>query len=248
MKADRVQVREFAADDVAARDDVLRQHAGLVHQIVERLGGSAARQNGSFDDLVSAGMVGLLSAFDGFDAKRGAAFSTYAFPRVRGAVLDELRKLDDAPRSVRRKTRAVSRARASIEARTGEGSSSREVAAEMGMDLETFWRWELDSAGGTVESLDAAVSHHAAATDAIDGWAGSSVGADSMLELQEEADMVRSALARLPDQERLVLILYFYENLKLRQIGEVVGVSESRVSQIRTRALSRLREELAAAA
>ncbi len=248
MKAELRSSNEFSAADMARRDEVVRQHMGLVHHTVERLCGPTVRSNGSFDDLVSAGMIGLLGAFEAFDASRGVAFSTYAHPRVRGAVLDELRKLDFVPRSVRRKKRAVAKARDAVKARTGGRSSDKAVAEEMGIEVTTLRSWELDVEAGTSESLDACSAHESAAARGIESWSCSADGADTLMERREEVDNVREALSRMPEQERLVLILYFYEDLKLRQIGELIGVSESRVSQIRSTAIARLRREMASVA
>jgi RNA polymerase sigma factor for flagellar operon FliA len=229
----------------SSRDELLRQHMGLVHHTVERLCGSVVKTGGSWDDLVSAGMMGLVNAFDGFDPDRGIAFSTYAHPRVRGAVLDELRRLDFVPRSVRRKKRAVTRARDAVRARFEGQATDTAVAAEMGIDVPTLRQWELDAERGTSESIDAnPLQELAVAQGQNQSWSSETDSIDIRLEREEDVEAVREALARMPEQERLVLILYFYEDLKLRQIGEVIGVSESRVSQIRSRALSRLRKEL----
>jgi RNA polymerase sigma factor for flagellar operon FliA len=211
--------------------------------------GSTARATGTFDDLVSAGMVGLLNAYDAFDATRGAAFTTYAHPRVRGAVLDELRRQDFVPRSVRRKRRVVADARSAVKARANGQSTEAQVAVELGVDLPTLWSWELDAEWGVSEPLDTLPGHGSAtACHASESWTNHQVAVDVQMERAEDMELVREALARMPEQERLVLILYFYEDLKLRQIGEIIGVSESRVSQIRTRAMTRLRKELVAAA
>ena len=224
-------------------DQVIRQHMGIVYQAVDRLGGSMAKATGAYDDLVSAGMIGLLSAIEAYDSTRGAAFTTYAYPRVRGAVLDELRRLDFVPRSVRRKKRAVSRARIAVQARDGR-ASDESVATELGVDLPTFWRWSLDAESASPEAMDASEMRDLMATQAAEAWVAGGIAPDAAIEQAEEVERVRDAIAKLPEQERLVLILCFYEDLKLRQVGELVGVSESRVSQIRSRAIARLRESL----
>jgi RNA polymerase sigma factor FliA len=247
MKADRSNQLDMGSTVSDSRDEMLRLHMGLVHNTVERLCGPSVRSSGTFDDLVSAGMMGLVNAFDGFDPKRGVAFSTYAHPRVRGAILDELRRLDTAPRSVRRKKRAITKARDAVKSRGNRHATDQAVAAEMGIEIETLHSWELEAECGTIESLDSTpVAESASASVDSENWQTRAEGADALIERQEEVDGVREALAKMPEQERLVLILYFYEDLKLRQIGEVIGVSESRVSQIRSTALARLRKELAA--
>jgi RNA polymerase sigma factor for flagellar operon FliA len=249
MKSERLSGIEMSGTERDSRDEMVRQNMGLVHHTVERLCGSVGRSSGSFDDLISAGMMGLLNAYDGFDPSRGVAFSTYAHPRVRGAVLDELRKLDFVPRSVRRKKRTVSKARDAVRARSGGSSPDSEVAAEIGIDVETLRGWELDSECSRVESLDAGTAQEAAAARAgSNNWITEMDGADVMLEKEEQVEVIREALAGMPEQQRLVLILYFYEDLKLKQIGELIGVSESRVSQIRAQGLARLRRQLSSVA
>jgi RNA polymerase sigma factor for flagellar operon FliA len=248
MSFERVFEQNVDAAVLPDREEIIKQHMGLIVQTVERLCGAQARLSGSFDDLVSAGMIGLLSAYDCFDPDRGCTFSTYAHPRVRGAVLDELRRQDVVPRSVRRKRRAVAGARDTVRARNGGSCSDSDVAALLGVDVPTLRRWEVDAESRVVESIDNSLEPWSQSGIVSESWASPSATPDAILETEEEVDGVREALAALPEQERLVLILYFYEDLKLRQIGDILGVSESRVSQIRTRGLKKLKETLAMAA
>jgi len=230
--------------DSAARDAVLRQHLGLVYHVAQQL--ARARANDvELDDLVSAGTLGLIDAFEHFDASRGLAFSTFAAPRIRGAMLDELRRLDRVPRSVRRKGRQIDGATMALAGLLGREPGHAEVADGLGIDVATLWRWQAEREAAHVVSLDRAPS----ASDASRGggeWLAGSTGdeIDESLTLAQEVDHLRDALLELPEQERTVLSLYYFEELKLNDIARILGVSESRVSQIRSKAISRLKRKL----
>lgn len=230
--------------DPAARDAVLRQHLGLVYHVAQQL--TRARANDvELDDLVSAGTLGLIDAFEHFDASRGLAFSTFAAPRIRGAMLDELRRLDRVPRSVRRKGRQIDGATNALAGVLGREPGHAEVADGLGIDLATLWRWQAERESAHVVSLDRAPS----ASDHTHGrgeWLAGSTGneLDERLTLAQEVGHLRDALLELPEQERTVLSLYYFEELKLNDIARILGVSESRVSQIRSKAISRLKRKL----
>lgn len=228
----------------AARDAVLRQHLGLVYHVAQQL--ARARTNDvELDDLVSAGTLGLIDAFSHFDAKRGLAFSTFAAPRIRGAMLDELRRIDRVPRSVRRKTRQIDGASAALASTLGREPGHNELAERLGIDLETLWRWQTDRESTQVMSID----RTSATSDPDRGvgeWLAGSTGdeIDDALTLAQESELLRDALLDLPEQERTVLSLYYFEELKLNDIARILEVSESRVSQIRSKAIQRLRRRL----
>jgi len=231
--------------DVAARDAVLRQHLGLVYHVAQQL--ARARSNDvELDDLVSAGTLGLIDAFEHFDASRGLAFSTFAAPRIRGAMLDELRRLDRVPRSVRRKSRQIDGAATTLAGALGREPDHAELAGGLGIDLETLWRWQAERESTHVVSLDRAPTgsdHSHGANEWLAGSTGNEV--DESITLAQEANHLRDALLELPEQERTVLSLYYFEELKLNDIARVLEVSESRVSQIRSKAVQRLRKKLA---
>ncbi len=236
--------RRLNSDDTT-RDAVLRQHLGLVYHVAQQL--ARARANDTeLDDLVSAGTLGLIDAFEHFDTKRGLAFSTFAAPRIRGAMLDELRRIDRVPRSVRRKTRQLDGASASLATLLGREPDHAELAERLGIDLETLWRWQTDRESTQVMSID----RSAGTTDSPRGageWLTGSTGdeIDDALTLEQESEHLRDALLELPEQERTVLSLYYFEELKLNDIARILEVSESRVSQIRSKAIQRLRRRLA---
>src|SRR5687768_11450380 len=142
-----------ATNTRAARDAMLRQHLGLVYHVAHQL--SRARANDvELDDLVSAGTLGLIDAFEHFDTSRGLAFSTFAAPRIRGAMLDELRRIDRVPRSVRRKTRQIDAAVSSLARTLGREPEHSEVAKRLGIDLATLWRWQAERESTQVMSID----------------------------------------------------------------------------------------------
>jgi RNA polymerase sigma factor for flagellar operon FliA len=235
----------YAAGDVDARDALLRDNLSLVHHVARQLARGLAADT-DVDELVSAGTMGLMSALAAFDTGRGLAFSTFAVPRIRGAILDELRRQDHVPRSVRRKTRSMARARETLAHSLGRAPEVTEVATELGVDTSTLWRWMADVEGAAHVSLDGSTSEQDGTAPSPAEYLGSDDElVDERLVREEDVAMLRDALLGLKDQERTVLSLYYFEDLKAREIAEVMGVSESRISQIRSRALAQLRELLA---
>lgn len=234
----------FAAGDVDARDALLRENLSLVHHVARQLARGLAA-DADIDELVSAGTMGLMSALEAFDLGRGLAFSTFAVPRIRGAILDELRRQDHVPRSVRRKTRSIAAAREMLTRTLGRSPDANEVAAELGVDAETLWRWQADVEGAVHVPLDRSATDRDGTTVSPAEFLGNGEElTDERLTREEEIALLREALLALKDQERTVLSLYYFEELKAREIAEVMGVSESRISQIRSKALSQLRDAL----
>ncbi len=230
-----------AAGDVDARDVLLCEHLSLVHHVARQLARGLAT-DANIDELVSAGTMGLMAALESFDLSRGLAFSTFAVPRIRGAILDELRRQDHVPRSVRRKTRSIAAARDAVGGAIGRAPGAADVARALGVDTETLWHWQADVEGAVHLSLDG----NATDRDGVNVSPAEFLGNGDELTLdrlarEEDLALLREALLGLKDQERTVLSLYYFEELKAREISEVMGVSESRISQIRSRALSQLR-------
>ncbi|MFL5607656.1 MAG: sigma-70 family RNA polymerase sigma factor [Gemmatimonadaceae bacterium] len=235
----------YAAGDAAARDSLLRENLSLVHHVARQLARGLAA-DADVDELVSAGTMGLMSALEAFDTGRGLAFSTFAVPRIRGAILDELRRQDHVPRSVRRKTRSIAAARETLTRTLGRAPDAAEVAAELGVDAPTLWRWQSDVEGAVHVPLDAGASDRDDAFTFPAAFLGTGdETADDRLAREEEVARLREAMLELKDQERTVLSLYYFEELKAREIAAVMGVSESRISQIRSKALAQLRQALA---
>lgn len=233
------------ANAAADRDQLLQQHFGLVHHVARKMQKHLSTE-ASLDDLVSAGAVGLMSAAENFEPQRGLAFSTFALPRIRGAILDDLRKQDRVPRSVRRKARALHAARELVAQRTGHSAADKDVAAELGVSVETVWSWDADLAAAQIVRIDPVAREDE--DRMAPQFASDEESIDDRLEKQSSLAMLRGALNALPPRERQVLALYYYEELTQQQIAQVLGVTESRVSQIRSHAVARLRAQLSPAA
>jgi RNA polymerase sigma factor for flagellar operon FliA len=234
-----------AAGDVDARDTLLRENLSLVHHVARQLARGLAAE-ADVNELVSAGTMGLMSALEAFDVGRGLAFSTFAVPRIRGAIFDELRRQDHVPRSVRRKTRTIAAARETLTRTLGRAPEPSELAAQLGIDAETLWRWQADVDGAVHVPLDRpSTDRHGVMPSPAELLGNGDELPDERLSREEDVARLRDAMLELKDQERTVLSLYYFEELRAREIAEVMGVSESRISQIRSKALAQLREALA---
>ncbi len=224
-----------------ARDDPLEnlvnEHAPLVRRIAHHLA-SRLPECVQIEDLLQAGMVGLLDAARRYDASHGAAFSTYAEVRVRGAMLDELRRGDWVPRSVHRRAREVAEAIRAIEVSLGRPARDKEVAERLGITMEEYLVVLRDLSGQKLLSVEELVE--------LEGATGLELRAETADIFDEVADAyardrLAEAIDELPERERQVLALYYDEGLNLREIGAVLEVTESRVCQIRSQAMLRLR-------
>jgi len=209
---------------------LIQEFAPLVKYIAQRL---ACRLPASvcLDDLISAGVLGLLDALETYDSTRGTTFKTSAEGRVRGAMLDYLREFDWVPSSVREKEQALTQAYAEIEHRQGHPADDEEVAALLGLELDAFSDWLTDVRGISLVSLDTRLVAHAA-------------GRQQPAEIQDLTRHLAAAIDQLPEREKVVLSLYYYEELTMREIGTVLEVTESRISQLHTKALLHLRAAL----
>ena len=215
---------------------LVMRHAELVKRIAYHLAGRLPASV-EVDDLIQAGMLGLLEAAANYSEGRGASFETYAGIRIRGAMLDGLRKLDWAPRSVHRKARAVAKAIREIESEIGREARDVEVAERMGMQLSDYHRIVEDSAGCQISSLTTEEGEMTLTDSAADPFRDV-VDEDFRAALAE-------AISNLPERERLVMSLYYDDELNLKEIGAALRVSESRICQIHGQALVRLQARLA---
>jgi RNA polymerase sigma factor FliA len=223
------------------RDQMVETHLSQVKFIAERL---AAKLPPSvdIDDLMGAGMLGLLDAVDKFDPDKGVMFKTYAEMRVRGAMLDSLRDLDWAPRSMRRRAREIEAAYVEAE-RTRGRSSDADVAAVLNMPVNEFQTLLGQLRGLTVTALDGLEDDENGRTPSLASDVSQTPLA--LYERNEVRDLLADAIDQLPDRERQVVALYYVDELTMKEIGSVLGVTESRVSQIHTQAIIRLRTCLA---
>ena len=236
----------FAAGDLDARDALIRENLSLVHHVAQQLARSLSTEM-DIDELVSAGTMGLIQSIETFDASRGLAFSTLAVPRIRGAILDELRRLDNVPRSIRRRARDIAGARDALSGELGRVPSDTEIAARLGIDKFTLWRWEADLETGMRVPLERTTKDDSETphTDWESSLHDDAPTIEDVLTAEAEQDKLKHALGHLKEQERTVLALYYYEELKMHRIASVLGLTESRVSQIRSRAISRLKTVMA---
>jgi len=219
---------------------VVERYAPLVKRIAHHL---LLRMPSSVqvDDLIQSGMIVLLEAARKYDVSKGASFETYAGIRIRGSMLDEVRKGDWAPRSVHRKSRKVAEAIKAIEARTGSDAKDKDIAAELEIDLNAYYAILQDASGSRLFSFDDVMEGD---DSAIETAAGELPGPCDGLQRDSFKSHLALAIDNLPPREKLVLALYYDEELNLKEIGEVIGVSESRVSQIHSQAAMRLRSRL----
>ncbi|MGP1594470.1 MAG: RNA polymerase sigma factor WhiG [Treponema sp.] len=203
--------------------------------------------NVEFDDLVGYGVFGLLDAIDRYDPEKNVKFNTYAVTRIRGAIFDELRSIDWVPRSVRQQSREIEEAVASLEARLGRAATDVEIAAELNITVEEFHQILLKISGTSVISLSdlrfgSDDSEQVSVVDSIE--APSSLNPDVIVEREEMKRIIVDAINELSDREKKVLIMYYYEDMTLKEIGKVLEVTESRVSQIHTSANGKLKRKL----
>lgn len=233
--------------DPAARESLILAYAALVKFVAGRVA-IALPPHIDMDDLISYGIFGLVDAIEKFDFARGVKFETYALPRVKGAIIDGLRATDWAPRSVRHKARELEQAVGALEARLGRAATDHEVCSELGLSPADYHQLLVDVRAATLTSLD-------------EFWVGdpdeegnipflsmvrdeTSEDPETVVEQQELHSLLASSLMAIPERERLVLTLYYYEGLTLKEIGQVLGVTESRISQIHTQAILRLRSRI----
>jgi RNA polymerase sigma factor for flagellar operon FliA len=239
--------RYKTSGDQKARDRLVVAYSPLVKYVAGRMGaGLPAHVDEA--DLISYGLGGLIAAIERFDLGREIRFETYAITRIKGAILDELRALDWVPRSVRARARQIERANVKLEARLQRVPTEEELAVELEMTVDEFRAALLQIANSSISALDELWSPSDSSGDSmslLDTLSDANApDPEKSVEQNELRDRIAEALDRLPEREKLVIALYYYENLTLREIGEVLGVTESRVSQLHTKAVMRLKSHL----
>jgi RNA polymerase sigma factor for flagellar operon FliA len=227
------------------RDEIIREYAPLIKYIAQKI---AARlpANIELDDLISAGVIGLMDAIDKYDPTRDNKFKTYAEFRVRGAILDELRSQDWVPRSVREKSKMLERAYAKIEHELGRPATEEEVCVELNLNKEEFYDLLNQVRSVSLLSYEDINSFSRSDKRAALGLSetGRAANPFSEVNVANLKKMIAQAIEELPEKQRLVLSLYYYEDLNLKEIGRVLDVTESRVSQLHTQAVYRLKAKL----
>jgi RNA polymerase sigma factor FliA len=237
--------------DAALRERLILTYAPLVKYVAGRVG-SGLPSHVDESDLVQYGLLGLIGAIERYDPGRDIKFETYAIARIKGSIIDELRAMDWVPRSVRARARDIERAIAELEARLGRAPTDEEIAGKLGVSQDELADSLTDISRSSIAALDelwtvsSTGGDQIALIDTIEDTQGPEP--QSALAETEMKEAIAEAIARLPEREKLVVTLYYYEELTLREIGEVLGVTESRVSQLHTKAVLRLKARLSGAA
>lgn len=237
--------KKQAVQSIEERNKLVQANTGLVYFLAKRLHSTLA-DDAELDELVSAGMLGLIRAAELFEQNRGLAFATFATTRIRGAMLDELRRLDRLPRSLRAKDRQLQTVRNTLAHTLGRAPEPREVAAAAGVDVHTLWRWEDEMRSSAVLTLDGRsdedeITEEASLRERI---AAPDFDLDVELDREIERERLHEAMEDLSPDERLVLAMSFFEDKTLQEIAPRIGVTESGASRIRARALRQLRTSL----
>ena len=246
VSEDELWLKYVKKKDPSIRDYFVKQYAPLVKYVAGKV---AMGMPGSveFDDLVGFGVFGLFDAIEKYDPSKAVKFKTYAVTRIRGAIFDELRSIDWVPRSVRQKTREVEDTVRDLEANLGRSANEDEIAKAMGMKLPDFQQLLLKISGTSILSINE-VWYSGEDNDRISIAESiespSSLNPDTIVEKDEIKRVIVEAINELPEKEKKVLVLYYYEDLTLKEIGQVLEVTESRISQLHTKAITRLRGRL----
>lgn len=243
LKLARRPIPNRLAEEERAKAEALQKYAPLVKYVVDKIASTLPKSIDK-EDLIHTAVIGLFDALDRYDEARGTKFETYAVWRIEGAVLDELRSLDWASRSTRRKAREIEKVSQQLEQRLGRAATEREVADALELPLGEYSRLVDEVRGATLLSLDQTLpvddDHDLAGlAEVIEDASAENVL--HCIEEEESRGLLLEAINGLLEQERLVIALYYYEEMTLKEIGETLGISESRVSQIHTKAIGRLK-------
>lgn len=233
-----------AAGSPEVREKIILEYAPLVKVVAGRLS-MYLGYNVEYEDLVSYGIFGLIDAIDKFDCMKDVKFETYASLRIRGAILDQIRKMDWIPRTIRQKQKRIDAAIKEIETQHGRSATDEEIAKILGITDEEYLDWQSQMKITNVVSLNEFLEQGSE----ISNEAGSTKSAafdspEEILERDELKKMLAQALELLTEKERKVIVLYYYEDLTLKEISNILEVSESRISQLHTRALQKMRGKL----
>ncbi|MCR5107864.1 MAG: FliA/WhiG family RNA polymerase sigma factor [Lachnospiraceae bacterium] len=229
------------------REKIILEYAPLVKVVAGRLA-MYLGYNVEYDDLVSYGIFGLIDAIDKFDPRKDVKFETYASLRIRGSILDQIRKMDWIPRTVRKRQRDISQAIKDIEARTGKSATDEEIADQLGISQGEYDEWQSQMKVTNIVSLDEFVEQGGGDVNVTE-----TQETMSRFDMPEEAvakeelkEKLKEALALLTEKEQKVILLYYYEDLTLKEISNILEVSESRVSQLHTKALTKMKGKMGA--
>ena len=222
------------------REQIIIEYAPLVKIVAGKLS-MYLGYNVEFDDLVGYGIFGLIDAIDKFDCTKDVKFETYASLRIRGAILDQIRKMDWIPRTLRQKQKKMDAAIQAIEARTNRTAQNDEIADELGITEEELLNWQSQMKITNVVSLDEYVEQGSEPNIRTGSGIARFDQPETVVEVKELKELLKESLDKLTEKERKVILLYYYEELTLKEISLVLEVSESRVSQLHTRALQKMK-------
>ncbi|REK09573.1 MAG: FliA/WhiG family RNA polymerase sigma factor [Actinobacteria bacterium] len=236
--------RSFKEDgDAAVRERLILHYSPLVKYVAGRVGAGLPRSVDQ-NDLASYGLFGLIDAIDKFEPERGFKFETYAINRIKGAILDELRALDWVPRSVRSRSRLIETAVAELEHRLQRAPTEEELAEHMEMSVDELQSALAEIGRTGIAALDEMVGSDSATTVGDMLADPGSISPETAVQAEETREGLVEAINKLPERDRLVVTLYYYESMTLSEIGEVLGVTESRVCQIHAKTMMSLRNRL----
>ena len=244
--AQKQEVMQQIEISVENREAVIKEYAPMVKYVANRIA-MRLPPHVEVDDLISVGVLGLIDAIDKYDSTRGAKFKTYAEFRVRGAILDELRSMDWVPRSVRQKASSMDGVVQKLQNKLGRRPEDDEIAKEMGVSLDELFTTLNETKSMPILSLeDLGIAKESGEQQSLlDCLAGKNdADPQTYLRLVELKEIIAKAIDTLPEKERLMISLYYYEELTMKEIGGVLGITESRVSQIHSKAVFRLRNKL----
>ena len=234
------------APDPEKRDELILAYTPLIKYIASRLASRLPPQV-AFDDLISSGIIGLIDAIDKFDLSKNVQFKTYAEFRIRGAMLDELRSLDWVPRSVRRKATNIEHAFSKIEKKLGRPARDEEAAAELGISLEEYYSLLDETKSITFMDIELVGQKKPDQISPGNGLASISMDTTdpfAAINLKQIRQLLAEAIDSLPEKERLTVSLYYFNELTMKEIGQVLDYTESRISQMHSKAMLRLRTKI----
>lgn len=243
MALAQTRTKKLVPKDPAYRDQLITEYLPYVKRIVQRLAVHLP-STVDIDDLMNVGVIGLIQAVDRYDPRRDNKFMTYAIFRIKGAVLSELRARDFLSRSNRRKIRELESAYLRLEQKLGREADDHEIAQELGVDLEQVYRTKQMSSISFISLEELGVSSRDEKEKLLSYLVNNEDDALSMTKLKELKEAMAQAIKQLPEKERLVISLYYLDELTMKETGKVLGITESRVSQIHSQAILHLRTKL----
>lgn len=231
--------------DAATKDEIIVEYAPLIKYIAQKIA-SRLPSNIELDDLISCGVIGLMDAIDKYDPSRDNKFKTYAEFRIRGSILDELRSQDWVPRSVREKAKLVERTMAKLEGELGRVPNDEEMCKELDLSQDEYYELLNKAKSVSMLNIDESASFNKGDKKLMMGLLENRRNSNpyAAVNYKKAQERIKEGIQSLPEKQRLVLSLYYYEDLNLKEIGQVLNVTESRVSQLHTQAVFKLRSKL----